>query len=484
MTDNVNVFFQADNDLESVNYNTSEARIRESEQRFRTTFENAAVGIAHVAPSGQWLLVNKRYCEIVGYTAEELAQKTFQDITHPDDIAVDLAQRQRLLSGVISSFSMEKRYIRKDGSPIWVNLTVGGAREAHGPLEYFISVVEDITRRKEAEEERRRVEARLRESEADLQLAQEAANLGRWAWDLRTQDLTWTDRSRVLFGVPPDVPMSYGVFLSALHPEDRERIDAAVSEAIRQGEDYDVEMRTIWPDGSLHWIASRGRVYFEGGEPSRMVGVAFDVTERKQAEEQMAYALREVDHRSKNLLSVVQAIVRQTARTETREEFVELFAERIRGLAASQDLLVGNKWKGVAVLDLIRSQLSHFKDALGSRVRLCGPAIELNASAAQTIGMALHELATNACKYGALSNDTGSILLDWSLDESEENPSFSINWIECDGPSVTTPSRKGFGQTVLLRMAEDALDAKVRLGYEPAGLRWTLKCPAENALKA
>ena len=117
----------------------------------------------------------------------------------------------------------------------------------------------------------------------------------------------------------------------------------------------------------------------------------------------MSYALREVHHRSKNLLSVVQAIVRQTARTETRDEFVELFSERIRGLAASQDLLVGNKWKGVAVLDLIRSQLSHFKDALESRVRLAGPAIELNASAAQTIGMAVHELATNASKYGALS---------------------------------------------------------------------------------
>ena len=483
MTDNVNVFFQADNDLENVSYDISEARIRESEQRFRMTFENAAVGIAHVALNGQWLLVNKRYCEIVGYTAEELTGKTFQDITHPDDIAADLTQRQLVLSGATSNFSMEKRYIRKDGSPIWVNLTVGSARKANGTLNYFISVVEDITRRKEAEEERRHVEARLRESEADLQLAQEAANLGRWNWDLQTQDLTWTDRCRVLFGVPTDIPMSYGVFLSALHADDRERIDAAVSEAIRQGKGYDIEMRAIWPDGSLHWIASRGRVYFEGGEPSRMVGVAFDITERKQAEEQISYALREVDHRSKNLLSVVQAIVRQTARTETREEFVELFAERIRGLAASQDLLVGNKWKGVAVLDLIRSQLSHFKDALGSRVRLSGPAIELNASAAQTIGMAVHELATNACKYGALSNDTGSILLNWSLDESEE-PSFSINWVERDGPSVTVPSRKGFGQTVLLRMAEDALDAKVWLDYEPAGLRWNLKCSAKNALKA
>ncbi|MGA8771692.1 MAG: HWE histidine kinase domain-containing protein, partial [Rhodomicrobium sp.] len=330
--------------------------------------------------------------------------------------------------------------------------------------------------------DRRRAEVRLRESEADLQLAQDAANLGRWNWDLRTQDFTWTDRCKAFFGAPLDAPMSYDAFLVALHPDDRERIDAAVSEAINLGKDYDVEMRTIWPDGSLHWIASKGRVYFDDGRPRRMMGVAFDITARKQAEEQMSYALREVTHRSKNLLSVVQAIVRQTARTETRDDFVERFSERIRGLAASQDLLVGNKWKGVLILDLIRSQLSHFKDALGSRVRLAGPEIELNASAAQTIGMAVHELATNACKYGALSNETGHVLVDWSL-RGEDNAVFSINWSEREGPPVIRTNRKGFGQTVLLRLAEDALDAEVRLDYDAAGVQWRLRCPAENTLK-
>ena len=189
MTEHVKVFFGSENDLESVSQDISEARIRESEQRFRTMFENTAVGIAHVDPNGRWLMVNKRYCEIVGHTAEELAGMTFKDITHPDDIAVDLAQRQHVLSGAISNFSMEKRYIRKDGSLIWVNLTVGSARNTNATLDYFISVVEDITKRKEAEDERRRVEAKLRESEAELQLAQEAANLGRWSWDLRTQEL-------------------------------------------------------------------------------------------------------------------------------------------------------------------------------------------------------------------------------------------------------------------------------------------------------
>ena len=605
MTEHADVFSRPDNDLESVSGDFSEAGIRKNEQRFRTTFENAAVGIAHVAADGRWLLVNKRFCEIVGYSREEIAGKTFQDLTHPEDLATDLILVNRMIAGEISQYCLEKRYIRKEGSIVWVNLTVGGAKKANGSIDYFISVVEDITKRKEAEArlkdsedrlrrilnnlfsfvgvltregilieaneaplraaelsredvigkpfwdcywwsfsedsrerlkqsferalkgetvrydvdirvgegrfitidfqlapgrnalgeivevipsatdvtDRRRAEVRLRESEADLQLAQEAANLGRWSWDLRTQDFTWTDRCKAFFGAPHEAPMSYDAFLAALHPDDRERIDAAVSEAIDLGKDYDVEMRTIWPDGSLHWIASKGRVYFDDGRPSRMMGVAFDITARKQAEEQMSYAVREVTHRSKNLLSVVQAIVRQTARTQTRDDFVELFSERIRGLAASQDLLIGNKWKGVLILDLIRSQLSHFKDALGSRVRLAGPEIELNASAAQTIGMAVHELATNACKYGALSNETGHVFVDWSL-RGEDNAVFSLSWSEREGPPVIRPNRKGFGQTVLLRLAEDALDAEVRLDYDPAGVQWRLRCPAENALKA
>jgi len=228
-----------------------------------------------------------------------------------------------------------------------------------------------------------------------------------------------------------------------LHPDDREKTYAEVSRAICEGKDYDVEMRSLWPDGSLHWIASKGRVYFESGQPARMVGVAFDITARKQADEQISYALRELDHRAKNLLSLVQAIVRQTARTETRGDFVELFSERIRGLAASQDLLVGNKWKGAGIVDIIRSQLSHFRDAPGSRVKLSGPPVELNASAAQTVGMASH-----------------------------------------DGPPVAEPSRKGFGQTVLVRMAKEALDADVQLDYVPDGLKWRLKCAAGNVLNA
>jgi PAS domain S-box-containing protein len=601
MTEFESPFLPRETNPESLGGDPCDGCLDESQLRFKTTFENAAVGIALIGPDGRFLMTNARLSEIVGYSAQELAGKTFHDITHADDLAADMAQRQRMFSDAISKYSMEKRYIHKDGRAIWVNLTVGKVKKADGSVDYFISMVEDISKRREAETrlkeseerlrsilnnlfafvgvlthdgvladvnqapiraaglsradvigkpfwdcywwdfsgssrerlrsafaralmgetvrydvdfrvgegrfiaidfqlapllnargevdefvasatditERRLVEAKLREREAELQLAQNAANLGRWSWDLRNDDLCWTERCKALFGMQANSAVTFEMFLAAIHPEDRVRVDAAVSAAIREGADYDDEMRSVWPDGSLHWIASKGRVYYEDREPSRMVGVAFDITSRKQAEEQMSYALREVDHRAKNLLSLVQAIARQTARSETPGEFVELFSERLRGLSASHDLLVGNRWKGVALKDLARSQLSHFKDALGSRVRLDGPAVELNASAAQTIGMAIHELATNAAKYGALSNETGAVLIDWSIDAG----TFAMRWLEHGGPAVSAPARMGFGRIVLVRMAQDALDAEVSLDYKPAGVEWRLSCLAKSALE-
>jgi PAS domain S-box-containing protein len=141
-----------------------EGAIRDYETRFQATFENAAVGIAHVTPEGRWLRVNKALCRIVGYPAEELVTKSFQDITHPDDLAVDLAQVEQMRDGKINSYEMDKRYLRKDGAIVWVRLTVGCVRKSDGSIDYFVSVVEDISARKHAEDELRKSEERFRSS--------------------------------------------------------------------------------------------------------------------------------------------------------------------------------------------------------------------------------------------------------------------------------------------------------------------------------
>jgi len=212
-------------------------------------------------------------------------------------------------------------------------------------------------------------------------------------------------------------------------------------------------------------------------------GIIRDITERKRRDEKIQFLLREVNHRSKNMLALVQAIASQTAAPD-HGTFMSRFSERLSALASSQDLLVSSGWEGVEAGPLVRSQLSHFASLIDGRIKLSGPPLCLTASAAQTIGMALHELATNAGKYGALSTGTGSIEINWrtaAAPRGEER--FELVWAEQGGPAVSPPQRSGFGTTVIEFIPRMELDAEVTLEYTPVGLRWRMDCPARNVLE-
>lgn len=191
----------------------------------------------------------------------------------------------------------------------------------------------------------------------------------------------------------------------------------------------------------------------------------------------IGYLLKEVNHRCKNLLGVVQAIARQTA-VENPDEFIPHFSERVRTLAATHDLLFRHGWQGVDVSDLIHVQLAHFGDLLDTRINLDGPSVRLSNTAAQTVGIIIHELATNAAKYGALSNDRGRVDIRWGA-----NGEFTMGWSERDGPRVDEPARRGFGSTVVKTMAESSLDGAVDLDFARTGLRWRLVCPSSKVLE-
>ena len=203
---------------------------------------------------------------------------------------------------------------------------------------------------------------------------------------------------------------------------------------------------------------------------------AADLIERSLSVEHSRMLLDEINHRAKNMLAVVQAMVRQTARKTDPDSFVRLITDRLAGLAASQDLLVRNDWHGVELADLLRSQLAHLGELLDSRVGLSGPSLRLTPGAAQTLGMALHELGTNAVKYGALSNQDGRIEIAWSLDEAAQSR-FVLAWREKNGPPVAAPTRRGFGCSVMVRSVEHALDAEVDLAFAETGLSWTMVAP-------
>jgi PAS domain S-box-containing protein len=234
-------------------------------------------------------------------------------------------------------------------------------------------------------------------------------------------------------------------------------------------------------DRRHQYVEVVANLYDENGNPIIQCNIR-DITERKRREEHVRLLMGEVNHRAKNLLAVVQAFAGQTAKYGDPATFTARLSDRIDGLAAGQDLLVRNQWSGVEVADLIEAQVAHFKDLIGTRVLMEGPrALTLNMAAAQGIGMALHELATNAAKYGALSNIDGRVRIAWQLSAGAE-PLFSMSWQEEDGPPVVAPTRKGFGQIVIGRMAEAAVEGRAEIAFRPGGVSWTLSAPAEHAL--
>jgi PAS domain S-box-containing protein len=264
------------------------------------------------------------------------------------------------------------------------------------------------------------------------------------------------------------------------HPDDRDHAYELLRRMIA-GESTvsELEKRCIRKDGNTVWARVTANVVRDGlGRPLRNIAVILDITEHKEREEKVQLLMREVNHRAKNMLSVVDAIAHQTA-TRNQENFIDRFSERIQALSANQDLLVRNEWNGVEIEDLVRAQLAHFADLIGSRIAVRGPKLRLRAASAQAIGLALHELATNAGKYGALSTEKGRVDVFWAID----GDTFAVSWTEHDGPPVSAPERGGFGTIVMKTMTERSLNGAVGLDYPPSGVMWRLTCPAANALE-
>lgn len=324
--------------------------------------------------------------------------------------------------------------------------------------------------------------ADLRKALERTTLALEAGEIGVWEWDFVSGNFIWDQRMRALWSLPNGVVPTYELFRNALNPADVERSDGAINAAVnptRNG-DYEVEYRVIGiEDGQERWILAQGRTFFEDGKALRMIGTARDVTERKQREAHVRFLMREIAHRSKNLLAVIQAMARQTAVTAgSAHDFEQIFSARLQALAASHDILMDEDWHGASIDELVRTQVGHYVDLIGTRIHLTGPELMLKPEAAQNLGLALHELATNAAKYGALSNEDGHVDIRWDLHDGR----FAIAWQERGGPAVSPPAREGFGHKVVTRIVTLALEGKVDLRFEPSGLVWKLDIPDRHIL--
>jgi PAS domain S-box-containing protein len=223
---------------------------------------------------------------------------------------------------------------------------------------------------------------------------------------------------------------------------------------------------------------------FQSGDRLLVVGSVIDITERKRHEEHIRTIMNELSHRSKNLLMVVLAIANQTVRRATTfTEFQKHFENRLLAISRCHDLLVEKGWTGASIEALIFAQLRPFMDDPDGRVELAGPPIVLNPDAAQNIGLALHELATNAIKYGALSTPAGQVFIRWEVDQVQTPKKFRMSWRERGGPQVEPPTHQGFGHKLLSRFASGAPDTQVELAFAPEGFVWSLECQEDVLMR-
>lgn len=290
--------------------------------------------------------------------------------------------------------------------------------------------------------------------------------------------LTWNAAAERLLGYKADEII--GKSKKMLVPGNRSDEFEKERNAVMAGEALRFETVRRRRDGSLVDVSiNSSPIKGPDGSITAMSSIIHDISDRKASEAHIHMLMRELAHRSKNQIAVIQAIAGQTSRTaSSREDFAKRFGDRLRGLATSYDLLTAQDWKGVKLIDLVSHQLDLFTDSRSTQIAIEGDdTVQINSTYAEAIGLALHELATNAVKYGAWSVPTGKVTVSWTVERSEEGATLTLIWSERGGPAVEPPSRKGFGTTITERMVGRSVNGAATIEYAPEGVTWRLECP-------
>jgi len=432
--------------------------------------------------TGRNVFMNAGSADVIGYSPEEIDGFDvghLAALVHPDDSERVRTHRAALVSLRDGETAViEYRFRHRDGGWRWLFCRdLVYRHDAAGAVRQTLGVATDITERKDIEEA-------LRRSQERLQLALKGGRAGTWEWKAGAAGSIWSADLKEIAGLSQEGEgPSLAEAMGMVAPEGRLAArEAAIAIVIRGGPfSHDLKLRR--PDGRAIWLSVSGAVDHDGaGQPVRAYGIAQDISERKRREEQITLLMREVNHRANNLLGVVQGIARQTATTRP-DDFLPAFRGRIQSLAVNQRLLVESEWQGVGLRELVLGQTSPFVEWPDPRLRIEGPDLRLTSSAAQAIGMALHELASNAASHGALSAPAGSVSIAWSLGGEGEKSRFSMTWKESGGPPVVEPKRKGFGSAVILSMVKVSINGDVSLDYASEGLEWRMSCPTANVME-
>jgi PAS domain S-box-containing protein len=567
----------------------AEMAMRESDMRFRAIVDQGTAGISIVDLDGRFRLANRRHCEITGYSIEEIRERTLIDITHPDDRPKNLELLAAMMAAG-TAYTIEKRFVRKDGRAVWVQVSSVAVCDAGGVPQYAIGLVLDIDARKQAEianahlaavvassadaieslsldgailtwnraaerlygytademigrsldlivpearhveiartiatvraggnarfeTQRRRKDGTLVEVEIDAAPIRTAdgtmAGISKIARDISDRQ----ERERQFHSLADSMPQLVwmadtdgaiiwynrrwyeytGMTAEQVESDGWQRVhDPAVlpevvarwNESVRTGKPFDMTFPLRGADGTFHPFLTRVvPLRNSQGRVARWVGTSTDVTAQVEHERHLNFVMRELSHRSKNLLAVVHAMARQTMQHSAGfEDFEGRFMGRLHGLARSHDVLVRQDWTGASIRDLVSAQLMPFVREDGASIEMSGEDFILKPDAVQNLGFALFELGTNAVKYGALAAPSGKIAIGWELVESEGRKYVRFVWQEKGGPPVREPVRKGFGAMVIERFVSVTFGGRVESRFLPEGFCWTLEIPAEHLL--
>ncbi|MFZ5719144.1 MAG: MHYT domain-containing protein [Pseudomonadota bacterium] len=326
--------------------------------------------------------------------------------------------------------------------------------------------------------------ASLYDQRLNVMAALDAGGVGYWELALPQMTLHLSPQAKALLGREPDAPFGLGDLMDLAPSEGaarRRRLEAAISGQTA----YDAEFRIPLPQGEARWVNLRGRILDDGARSRRMVGVAFDITERQEAfaavaesERRQRLLIDELNHRVKNTLAAVQSISRQSAkRAGSLEDFCDLFESRLIALSQTHNALNRSSWAHAGLTELLAQQLGPYP---ADQVRLAGDDVDLSPREALALGMVFHELAMNAAKYGALSTTAGRVGVRWEVVAHQPGPQLVLEWTEDGGPPVVQPARRGFGARMIKGAIAGELGGSADLEFAPQGFRARLSLPLDH----
>jgi len=450
----------------------AEAARAEAELRLVSTYESVTVGIGETDIAGRFTRVNAAFETITGFSRDELLGMSFEELTHPDDRAEDLALYREQIAGGRERYTVEKRYVRREGTVIHVEVQSSTVRAPDGAFLYGVRVVSDVTAR-------RRAEHLLQDSERRSRELLDALPTAVYTTDRAGKLTYFNEAAAALAGRRPRLGVDEWCVTWKLYWPDGTPLphhECPMAHALKTGEELrGVEAIAERPDGErLTFMPHPTLLRDRNGEVVGAINVLVDISERKRADEAQKLLIDELNHRVKNTLAVVQSLAMHTQRSSP-EAFSEKFEERLLALSRAHDLLTRRQWAGVELGELFEQALAPYADDIGSRIVRDGPELTLSARVGLALSMALHELATNAAKHGALAVESGLVRAAWRIEDGGN--ALALSWSETGGPPAKAPARRGFGLRLIERNLTKDLGGRIDLRFEPEGLQAAFSFP-------